>query len=128
MGNLGWGVVADRVGRRPVLLCGVLGSGVLSCLFGFSRHYWTSVTLRFAWGLLNTTGVSRTAVMEVLDDSNSAQGMVLYSVVSGLGRIVGPLMGMYRCTCPMCTCSLCVLSVFLPVQLKQHTNPLFILI
>lgn len=97
LGNLGWGLAADRVGRRPVLLGGVLGSGVLSCLFGFSRRYWLSVALRFVWGLLNTTGVSRTAVMEVLDDSNSAQGMVLYSVVSGLGRLVGPLVGMYVC-------------------------------
>lgn len=93
LGNVCWGLAADHVGRRPVLLTGVLGSGVLSCAFGFSRHFWMSVALRFVWGLLNTTGVSRTALMEVLDDSNSAQGMVLFSVVSGLARIMGPLVG-----------------------------------
>lgn len=95
VGNLGWGLVADHLGRRPVLLTGVLGSGILSCLFGFSRDFGWSVGLRFAWGLLNTVGVSRTAVMEILDDSNSAQGMVIFSVVSGLGRLVGPLVGKY---------------------------------
>jgi MFS family permease len=93
LGNMGWGLVADRLGRRPVLLVGVLGSGVLACLFGFSRSYWVAVGLRFAWGLLNSVGVSRTALMEILDDSNSAQGMVLFSVVGGLGRLVGPLVG-----------------------------------
>jgi MFS family permease len=97
VGNVGWGWAADHLGRRPVLLSGVLGSGVLSCLFGFSRHFWTSVALRCTWGLVNTVGVSRTALIEIPDDSNSAQGMVLFSVVSGLGRLVGPLVGELRC-------------------------------
>ena len=93
LGNLMWGYAADKVGRRPVLLMGVMGSGVMSCVFGFSSSYWLSVLLRLLWGLLNTVGVGRTMIVEILDDSNSAQGMVLFSVVSGLGRIIGPLIG-----------------------------------
>jgi hypothetical protein len=93
VGNLGWGGLADRVGRRFCLLAGVLGSGLMSLLFGFSTHFWVSIALRFVWGLMNTVGVGRTSLMEILDDSNSAQGMIFFSVVSGLGRIVGPLVG-----------------------------------
>ncbi len=34
IGNILWGTVSDRAGRRPALLCGLLGTGTHDCKFG----------------------------------------------------------------------------------------------
>ena len=36
---LQWSRLSDRVGRKPVLLCGLLGTIVSSLLFGLSRSF-----------------------------------------------------------------------------------------
>ena len=37
---LQWGRLSDKVGRKPVLLCGLLGTIVSGILFGLSRSFW----------------------------------------------------------------------------------------
>ena len=93
-GNLLWGVYADRVGRRPALMYGLAGTIISSCLFGFAPNFWVAVLARFAWGFLNgNVGVGKTYLAEILDDSNNARGMSLFSVIGGVGRTVGPMLG-----------------------------------
>ena len=36
---LQWSRLSDHVGRKPVLLCGLLGTFVASILFGLSRSF-----------------------------------------------------------------------------------------
>jgi MFS family permease len=40
---LHWSRLSDKVGRKPVLLCGILGTMVSSLLFGLSRSFWALV-------------------------------------------------------------------------------------
>jgi MFS family permease len=40
---LQWSRLSDKVGRKPVLLCGLLGTIVSSFLFGLSRSFWALV-------------------------------------------------------------------------------------
>ena len=86
--------MADKIGRRPVLLCGIIGTMFSCLLFGFSWNFWMALAARFLWGLLNgNIGVSKVYIGEVLDDTNSARGMSVYGVIGGVGRIIGPLLG-----------------------------------
>jgi MFS family permease len=43
---LQWSRLSDRVGRKPVLLCGLLGTIVSSLLFGLSRSF-SALVIRY---------------------------------------------------------------------------------
>lgn len=50
--------------------------------------------MRFLWGILNgNIGVSKTYIGEILDDTNTPEGMALYGVFGGSGRFIGFLVG-----------------------------------
>lgn len=93
-GNFLWGVLADRLGRRVVMLSGLLGTTICATMFGLSPNYWTAVFARFFWGIFNgNIGVVNTYVAEIHDDSNFAKGMAIFGAVGGLGRAMGPVIG-----------------------------------
>ena len=48
-----WGWVSDRVGRRPTVLFGLLGTLVSTLMFGFAEHFTFAIIARALWGLLN---------------------------------------------------------------------------
>lgn len=64
-----WGRLADAewMGRKRVLLIGLLGT-CISCLgFGFSRSFATAITFRTLGGVLNSNvGVMRTLIAEII--------------------------------------------------------------
>lgn len=93
-GNLIWGVVSDKYGRRPALLSGVMGTAVLAACFGFSPTFVIACIFRFVWGFVNgNVGVAKTYMAEILDDSNQAKGMAYWGVIGGIGRVLGPIIG-----------------------------------
>ncbi|RYY87313.1 MFS transporter [archaeon] len=53
IGNILWGVVSDRLGRRPTILFGLLGTAVSALAFGFAPNFYAAVAARFMWGFLN---------------------------------------------------------------------------
>ena len=66
IGSLLWGWISDKIGRRPVLLMGMLGTLATELLFGFSQNFAWAIAARFFWGLLNgNMGVSKTYISEV---------------------------------------------------------------
>ncbi|KAK9733086.1 hypothetical protein RND81_04G042500 [Saponaria officinalis] len=42
-----WGVIADRYGRKPVIIFGTIASVVFNTLFGLSTNFWMAVITRF---------------------------------------------------------------------------------
>ena len=48
-----WGAVADRKGRKPVIIASCLLLGLSSAAFGFSVHFAMAVVFRFGVGLMN---------------------------------------------------------------------------
>ena len=66
-----WGRLADmeQVGRKNVLLIGLMGS-CISCLgFGFSKSFVSAVTFRTLGGVLNSNvGVMRTMIAEIIEE------------------------------------------------------------
>jgi len=48
-----WGRISDKFGRKPVLLCGLAGTGISMLVFGFSPNITTALIARALGGLLN---------------------------------------------------------------------------
>ena len=62
-----WGGLSDRYGRKPVLLCGCLGTITSLLLVGFSNSFWMALAGRAIGGLLNgNIGVIQTMVGELV--------------------------------------------------------------
>lgn len=69
MGSFLWGWVSDKLGRRPILLFGVLATVATELLFGFSQNFVWAILARLLWGLLNgNIGVAKTYISEVREN------------------------------------------------------------
>ncbi|KAH9046408.1 MFS general substrate transporter [Lactarius deliciosus] len=89
---LQWNRLSDRVGRKPILLFGLLGTTVCSGSRALSGS-WLSGT-RFLSGALNgNIGVLKSVLTELTDDSNLARGFSLLPLVPVAGHIIGPFIG-----------------------------------
>eukprot|EP00898_Chlorokybus_atmophyticus_P004074 jgi/Chlat1/4668/Chrsp3S05609 len=89
-----WGWFSDRIGRRPVLLFGLISNAICMLLFGFSKTFAMAVTARFLNGLLSgVVGVGKTALSEISDSSNQAKGFSVIGVCWGSGLLIGPSIG-----------------------------------
>ncbi|KAH9052774.1 MFS general substrate transporter [Lactarius vividus] len=91
---LQWSRLSDNVGRKPVLLCGLLGTMVSSILFGLSRSFPALVFSRCLHGMLNgNVGVMKSMMAELTDETNVARGSSLISVNWAIGNVIGPFIG-----------------------------------
>ena len=48
-----WGSVSDRIGRRPVLMVGLIGNTVFFTMFGLANTLFIALTARFMAGVFN---------------------------------------------------------------------------
>ncbi|RKP34180.1 major facilitator superfamily domain-containing protein, partial [Dimargaris cristalligena] len=81
-----WGFLSDRLGRRPIMLFGVLGTIVCSFLFGLSKSLLWAVMVRLLWGSLNgNAGTAKTIMAEITDETNQARGFSLLPLCWNLG-------------------------------------------
>ncbi len=110
---LQWSRLSDYIGRKPVLLCGLLGTIISIILFGLSRSFWALVfryvlicfsdlslvtipfsikshTSRCLNGMLNgNIGVIKSMLAELTDETNMARGFSLIPVIWALGGTIG---------------------------------------
>lgn len=92
-----WGRLADAewMGRKRVLLIGLLGT-CISCLgFGFSRSFVTAAVFRTLGGILNSNiGVMRTLVAEIIAEKKyQSRAFLLLPMCFNIGVIIGPILG-----------------------------------
>ena len=90
-----WGSVSDRVGRKPILLLGLLGYSLSSLLFGLSTELWMLFTSRALSGVLSSA-TSSTALAYISDSTSERDrggGMGALGAAIGLGLILGPAAG-----------------------------------
>lgn len=90
-----WGRVSDWIGRKPVLIMGLVGTALSMILFGFARSLPAAILARALGGLLNgNVGVLQTTVAElVTKKEHQPRAYSIMPFVWCLGSIIGPAMG-----------------------------------
>ncbi|KAI9591301.1 major facilitator superfamily domain-containing protein [Syncephalis fuscata] len=89
-----WGWLSDRIGRRPVVLVGLLTTTTCTIAFGFSKSYHWALTTRVLAGLGNgNVAVLKSMVAEISDKTNQARAFSFIPLSFVMGSIFGPLIG-----------------------------------
>ncbi|KAJ2741487.1 hypothetical protein GGI20_005158 [Coemansia sp. BCRC 34301] len=89
-----WGRLSDRIGRRPVLIAGLIGILAVSILFGFTKTFAMAVVVRMATGVFAGNGaVMKSAMAEIADDTNRSRMMALLPLTWNVGSMVGSGIG-----------------------------------
>ncbi|KAJ7039673.1 member of major facilitator superfamily multidrug-resistance, DHA1 sub-family [Mycena alexandri] len=91
---LHWSRLSDRIGRKPVILIGLLGLSASMYCFGLSRTFWGLVLSRCLNGALNgNIGVLKSIIAEMTDSTNIAQAYAVMPISWSTGVILGPIIG-----------------------------------
>jgi MFS family permease len=89
-----WGSLSDRIGRRPVLMIGLIGNTVFFTAFGFSNTLLFALSMRFFAGIFNgNIAVARAYIGDVSTPKQLATRMGLIGAAFGLGFTIGPFIG-----------------------------------
>jgi DHA1 family multidrug resistance protein-like MFS transporter len=90
-----WGSVSDRIGRKPVLMLGMVGYGLSSFLMGLATQLWMLFASRALSGILSSATL--TTALAYVGDSTSEEerggGMGTLGAAMALGIILGPGLG-----------------------------------
>lgn len=89
------GRLADRIGRKPIMLFGTLVVAVCGGLYLFTTTIWTFLALRFIHGM--STGWRPTAATAMLSDivppKRIGEAMGYLGMAGAAGTAIGPLLG-----------------------------------
>ncbi|KAJ5960202.1 uncharacterized protein N7479_007352 [Penicillium vulpinum] len=92
-----WGRLADAgwMGRKRVLLIGLMGTCISCVGFGFSRSFATAMVFRTLGGVLNSNvGVMRTLIAEIIAEKKyQSRAFLLLPMCFNIGVIIGPILG-----------------------------------
>ncbi len=92
-----WGRLSDRIGRRPVLLIGLVGSTTCYVVFAAAMVWQSLVWLfvaRIGAGIAGATiSTAQAFIADVTPRERRARGMALIGAAFGLGFTFGPLLG-----------------------------------
>lgn len=89
-----WGRLADRVGRKPVLVWSLAGMAVGPVLFGLSTTLWQMILFRCLAGVFSGSSlVIRTMISEHSTPETQARAFSWFAVGGNIGLFAGPLIG-----------------------------------
>ncbi|XP_042060914.1 protein ZINC INDUCED FACILITATOR-LIKE 1-like isoform X1 [Salvia splendens] len=89
-----WGLIADKYGRKPVIMFGTFIVAIFNTIFGVSVNFWMAIITRFLLGsLCGTLGPLRAYASEICRKEHQALGMSVISTSWGIGLVIGPAVG-----------------------------------
>jgi len=90
-----WGIFSDRVGRKPILVTGLVGAGLSFLLFGFAWSLPVLFVARILSGALASAALptAMAYVADVTDEKGRGAGMGLMGAAIGMGFTLGPAIG-----------------------------------
>ncbi|KAJ1728369.1 hypothetical protein LPJ72_005507, partial [Coemansia sp. Benny D160-2] len=89
-----WGMLSDSLGRRPVILIGLVGNLLTFVLFGVSKSFTWAMVSRSLNGLFtgNTIAI-KSVIAEISDHTNRSQMMAMLPLMWNLGTMLGGAVG-----------------------------------
>ena len=95
LGQLIYGPLSDRIGRKPPLYFGLLLYIVASMLCVFATSEWSLIAARILQAIGGCVGVviARAAIRDRLDMQASAQAFASMMIVMGIAPIIAPSLG-----------------------------------
>lgn len=91
-----WGSYSDRIGRRPVIIAGLLGFSISFFLFAISGgHLWLMYLSRVLGGFSSgaLSSVAMAYVADITTEEERTKSMGLVGMTIGIGFILGPAIG-----------------------------------
>ncbi|KAJ5552945.1 hypothetical protein N7494_002323 [Penicillium frequentans] len=90
-----WGSLADRLGRKPILLSGCCGTMLSLFIVGLAPNFWVALAGRALGGALNgNIGVIQTMVGELVKrPEHEPRAYAIMPFVWSIGTIIGPAIG-----------------------------------
>ncbi len=94
IGQLFWGLLADRFGRRPVLLVGLASYVVAALLVGLANNFTALLAWRFVHGVAASSAVvSRSVIRDLYTGRQMARVMSLTFILFIMVPIIAPSIG-----------------------------------
>jgi len=95
-----WGTLSDRIGRKPVLLIGVLGYAIAMFIFGLATQFWMLFVARTFSGVLSSAVMptSMAYLSDNLPENERSGAMGKLGAAVGLGVVLGPLLAGFLST------------------------------
>jgi DHA1 family tetracycline resistance protein-like MFS transporter len=88
------GTLSDRIGRRPIILFGLVSNTIFLISFGLSGSLWFALIVRFLAGAGNgNIAVARAYVGDISTHEQTAGRMGMIGAAFGLGFMIGPFIG-----------------------------------
>src|SRR3954453_9862631 len=90
-----WGRISDRVGRKPVIMIGILGLSLSFFLMGISSSLWMLFVARIIGGILSSANMPTVMayVADITAPEDRGKGMGIVGAAIGLGFVFGPAIG-----------------------------------
>ena len=88
------GRLSDRIGRRPIIMLGLIGSSAGYLIYGFAGSFVGLFISRLVHGACAATvSTAQAYVADTTSEENRARGMGMIGAAFGLGFVLGPAMG-----------------------------------
>ncbi|MGE0113898.1 MAG: multidrug effflux MFS transporter [Steroidobacteraceae bacterium] len=130
-GQLFWGMISDRFGRRPVLLTGLALYVVAALLVGLSNSFNGLLGWRFLHGIAAASAVvSRSVIRDLYDGRQMARIMSLTFIVFIMVPVIAPSVGQlilfvapWRYLFVMFSVFACAIWVWVLLRLPETLHP-----
>jgi len=88
------GRLSDRIGRRPIIMLGLLGSSLSYLIYGFTDSFAGLLISRAVHGACAATiSTAQAYIADTTEESKRAHAMGMIGAAFGLGFVLGPAIG-----------------------------------